>query len=200
MDNQTPEELAAEQVATQIPKEDEVRASIILEYGFDETNDAERIDKLVKKEVENSKKLSTAIGQKIKYRTDAETLRKSVPATPPKPNNVEPVDFEKKLDEKLRERDLEELNLPDDIKKETDEWARFKGISVKLAARAPHIAAKVADYEKGQKTEEAAISRTNKSGGKKTYSMDNPPDVDMTTKEGRDEWANWKSEMAKKGN
>lgn len=200
MDTQTPEELAAEQAATLLPKEDEVRTNIILEYGFDETNDAERIDKLTKKEMESHKKLTAAIGQKIKYRTDAENLRKTVPVTPPPANNVAPVDLDKKLDERLRARDLEELDLPDDIKKEADEWAKFKGISVKLAARAPHIAAKVAEYEQAQKTEEAAISRTNKSSGKKTYSMDNPPDVDMTTKEGRDEWANWKSEMTKKGN
>ena len=52
MDNVQPtaEELAAEQVATQVPKEEEIRESIISEYGFDADADSERVDKLVAKD------------------------------------------------------------------------------------------------------------------------------------------------------
>lgn len=78
----TPEELAAEQSALQLPKEEEVRKNIIEEFGFDETADAEKIDKLVAKDIESRKKLSLAIGQKIKHRTEKEELKKNIP--PPK--------------------------------------------------------------------------------------------------------------------
>lgn len=65
------EELAVEQAATQVPKEEEVRAGIIEEYGFDPEADKERIDKLTKKELDNHERLSKAIGQKISWRDKA---------------------------------------------------------------------------------------------------------------------------------
>lgn len=66
--NVSQEELQSEQVELKEVKEDEVRASIIQEYGFDESVDSERIEKLTAKEVEHRKKMSQAIGQKIKWR------------------------------------------------------------------------------------------------------------------------------------
>ncbi len=79
----TAEELAAEQadLVTAQEKEEEVRAKVITEYGFDEVDDLERINKVVAKEMDSRKKLFAAIGQKIKYRTDLETEKKKV--TPP---------------------------------------------------------------------------------------------------------------------
>lgn len=67
----TAEELAAEQQQVQLPKEEDIRAEIIEEYGFDADADAERIDKLTKKEMKAREDLSTAIRQKIKHRTAA---------------------------------------------------------------------------------------------------------------------------------
>ncbi len=193
--NVSAEELAAEQAALQEGKQEDIRANIIAEFGFDETADAERIEKLVNKELENSKKLSSAIGQKIKWRTEATKPKDAI--TPKPDDKVDPVDIDKKLDKKLDERlakrDLDEMDVSDALRKEIKDWATFKGISVKHAARAPHIASQIADYEKEQKADEATISRTNKSGGKKTYSIDNPPDVDMSTEAGRKEWAEWKA-------
>jgi hypothetical protein len=65
MENQnvpTAEELAAEQAGLVIPEEDEVRAKVVSEYGFDETADQEKIDKLVAREIEQAKRLSATIG------------------------------------------------------------------------------------------------------------------------------------------
>lgn len=195
------EELAAEQVALQERKEEDIRTAIVTEFGFDEVADAEKIEKLVTKEMEQSKKLSTAIGQKIKWRDAA-----SKPVTPvtPKPDEakvLQPEDIDKKLDERLAQRDLDEMNISDELRKDIGDWARFKGISVKQAARAPHIATQIADYEKSQQADEATISRTNRSsGGKKAASIDNPPDVDMSTPEGRKTYEDWKIAVKKQGN
>lgn len=197
--NVSAEELAAEQAALQEGKQEEIRAKVIEEFGFDETNDAERIEKLVNMKVEDSKKLSAAIGQKIKWRTEATKPKETV--IPPKVETkvVPPEDIAKQVDEKLRQRDLEDMNISDEIRNDIDEWARFKNISVKQAAREPHLANKIADYEKEQKTEAASISRTNRSSGKKTYSMDNPPEVNMSTPEGRKEWQDYVDAMKKAG-
>lgn len=196
-------ELVAEQEATKEVKEEEVRASIIAEYGFDEVDDAERIDKLVAKEVEHSKKLSSAIGQKIKHRTEAEELRKKVATPQDKTNVLDPEILDKKFDEKFNERmeklELEALDYSDEIKSEIKKVSKTQGISVKQAVRDPYIAFKISEAEKEQKTNEASISRTHKTYGKKSFSIDNPPEVDMSTEEGRKEWDAYKTEMKKQG-
>lgn len=191
----TEQEKAAELAATQEVKEDEVRAKIVSDFGFDEANDAEKIDKLVKHEMDSHKKLSTAIGQKIKYRTDLEEARKN----PPKPE-VKTEELGTVVAKELDKRDLDALEYPDDLKKEIHRIANITGVSIKQAARDPYIVAKIGDYEKEKRAEDAAISKTNRSGGKKTYSFDSPPDVDLTTKEGREEWEAWKQAMIKAGN
>lgn len=195
------QEKAAELEATQEIKEEEVRTKVIAEFGFDEVDDKERIDKLVAKELEHHKKLGSAIGQKIKHRTEAETLKNDPRLKPVTSTSTEtkPVaeDIGKVVAHELEKRDLEALEYSDDLKKEIQRVAQVQGISVKQAARDPYIVFKVGEWEKEQKAEEAANTRTNRSSGKKSYSMDTPPDVDMSTAEGQKEWADWK-EWARK--
>ena len=203
MDNvQTPEEIAAELAASQVViKEDEVRAKIVEELGFDPEIDKERIDKLVAKEVDSRKKLSDAIGQKIKHRTEAEELRKKVPPPPPEKKDDSQQDVSKIVAEELQKRDLGDLDAPDAVKREIADWAKFKGISVKEAARAPHIVSAMDAYKKQQQLDEATTSRTNRSGGgSKNYSLESPPDVDMSTEAGRKQWDEYKEAMRKAGN
>lgn len=184
------------------PDEEEIRKNVIAEYGFDEVDDAERINKLVAKEVDHKTKLFKAIEQKRKYRDDP--ARK--PATPPNPDNkneppkgVAPEDVGKMLDERLEQRDLDEMPHSEDIKKEIKRIAQIQGVSVKQAARDPYIVAKIDEEKKAKAADDAAISRNNRQGGKKTFST-TPPDVDMTTKEGQEEWDAWKKWMAENGN
>lgn len=192
----TPEEAAAEQaeIAYAGKKEEEVRAEIIAEYGFDEVDDVEKINKLVTKEVDSRKKLFAAIGQKIKYREQA---KKSATTIPPKDTSKPPADedINKKLDERFAARDLEALEYSDDVKKEISDWSKFKGISIKQAASAPHIVKLIEDKRRAEEAEEAATSRKNNSPvSRKSWKADVPPDADMSTPEGRktyDEWKQW---------
>lgn len=198
--DETAEQIAAELAASQaVVKEEEVRDAVIAEYGFDEVDDAERIDKMVAKEVEHRTKLSQAIGQKIKHRTDAEELRKKVAIPPQEKTNVPPVDVEKIVAEQLEKRDLDALEYSDELKTEIQRIAKLNNISVKQAVRDPYIAFKLNEYEREQKTEEASISRTNRSGGRKTYTFDNPPVVDMSNEKGRAEWDAYLDDMRKQG-
>lgn len=196
------QEKAAELAAQADLKEDEVRAKVIEEFGFDPDADAEKIDKLVAKEVESHKKLSSAIGQKIKHRTEAETLRndprlKVTP--PPTESKIAPEDIGKVVAQELEKRDLDALEYPADIKANIQRVAQVQGISIKQAARDPWIVSQITEHEKQAKADEAAISRTNRSGGKKNYSLEKPPEVDMSTPEGRKEWDDWTNWAKKQG-
>src|SRR3990167_433739 len=114
------EESGAEQGATQTPKEEEMRAEIISEFGFDETEDAEKIEKLVKKELEQHGKFSKVIGQKIKHRMEAERLQKEL-------------DAKKELEVKdnLSLQDIRALqDVPDEDVEDVVEYAKFKKISI----------------------------------------------------------------------
>src|SRR5665213_4150568 len=116
--DQTPEEIAAELAASQVViKEEDVRTKIVEELGFDPEIDKERIDKLVAKEMDSKKKLSDAIGQKIKHRTEAEELRAKLPPPPPE-KKEETQDVSKIVAEELQKRDLSDLDAPDAVKKE----------------------------------------------------------------------------------
>jgi hypothetical protein len=193
------EEQVLEQGAAQELKEEEVRSKIIAELGFDEVDDAERIDKLVAKEMENHKKLSIAIRQKIDWRTKATTA----PTDPPKPSQEAPKpateDIGKVVAQELEKRDLDSLEYSDDLKKEIQRVAQVQNISIKQAARDPYIVFKIGEWEKAQKADEAAISRTNRSSGKKQYSLDAPPEVDMSSAEGRKEYDDWIAWAKKNG-
>ena len=192
----TPEELKAEKEALKEVKEDEVREAIISDYGFDEETDAETIDKMVEKEVKHRKDLSTVNGQKIKYR---DKLPK------PEEKKEEPVKKEEPSDksaeeivkETLEQRDLDDLDYPDELKDEIKRIAQVQQISIKKVLEDPYIVSRTEAHKETVETEEAAISRTNKTGGKVTYSIEKPPEVDMGTEDGRKEWDGYLDWLAK---
>ena len=198
--NVSSEELAAEQAALAESKEDEVRDKVISEYGFDEVDDAERISKAVAKELEHSKKMSQAIGQKIKWRTEATKPKEVAAPVEPKKENVPPVqDVSKVVRQTLEEEFLADLEYSPELKKEIKRVAEITGVTVKTALRDPYVVSKIKEYEKEQEVEEASISKTNRSGSKKSYTFDNVPDLDMATPEGRAEWDKYTEQMKKLG-
>lgn len=112
-----------------VRKEEDIRASVISEYGFDEEADAERIEKLVTKELDHDKKLSSAIGAKIKHRTEAEELKKKIPP------EVKPPVVEKK-EEGLTVDDVFALTTKEVKHKEDVELAKTwaKALNTTVAA------------------------------------------------------------------
>jgi len=144
------EELAAEQVATQEVVVADVRAEIVNEYGFDDINDSDKIDRLVERELDNRKKLSSAIGQKIKLRNERDALKN----TPPQKIEV----VEKSGD--LSSKDLIALisaKIPEDDVDEVVEYSRFKKISIGEALKSSVIRASLAERAE-QRTTAAATN------------------------------------------
>lgn len=198
------QEKAAELAAQQELKEDEVRTKVIEEYGFDPEDDAERIEKAVAKEIDSHKKLSSAIGQKIKHRNEAETLKNDprLKVTPPPPlveTKVPTDEVDKIVNQKLEQRDLDAMEHSDALKKEIKRIAEIQGVTVKQAERDPYITAKIEDEKRQAKADEAAISRTNRSSGAQKFT-ETPPVVDMSTPEGRKTWDDWTKWMKEQGN
>ena len=180
------EELEQERTALIEAKQEEVRVSVISEFGFDEDLDTDKIDKAVEKELDSRKKLSEAIGQKIKHRKEAEELRAKV-ATPPTPEvKTDPDEVGKMVDSKIKETldqtKLDELDYPDELKSEIKRIAQFVG-GVKQAIKDPYIASKIEAYEKEEKIDEATIGRTHKSGSSAEFDINKPPEFDPSTPE-----------------
>jgi len=185
------EELKQEEEALKALQQDDVRTQVIEKYGLDEDADADLIDKLEADAIEQRKALGKAIKQKRDWRTKATQSQESkAPETQPTPQPTQPVDVDALLNEKLEQRDLESMDLPDDIKAEVQRLAKLQGISVRKAASDPYIKYKIDEYEREQKTTEAAVSRTRK-GTKVKFDPQTPPEVDMSTEEGRKTWDEW---------
>lgn len=141
-------ELAAEQAALQAPKEEEVRADIISDFGFDESVDGDKIDKLVEKEMSHRKKLSSAIGQKIKFRTEAEKNKQPIP---PPNTSTEKGDLSSKevyalMNAKVSEEDIDEVV----------EYARFKKITVGDALKTSTVKTMLSEKAEMRNTANAA--------------------------------------------
>jgi len=156
----TQEELAAETAGLREVKEEEVRAEIITDYGFDEVEDAERIDKAVAKEIKHRKDISTAIGQKIKHRNEANELRKVEP--PKKEPLKEPAMPEKESFSLKDSRALTDVH--DDDVDDVVDYAKFKGISIPEAKKAPAMVNLLKAKAEERATAEAANAGPSRRG------------------------------------
>lgn len=196
----TQEELAAEQAAMAEAKVEEVRDAVVKEFGFDPDLDEEKIVKAVERELAHKKALSSAIGQKIKHRTEAEELRKNSSKKDEKPAVADAATVSAEVTKALENRDLEDMEVPEPIKAEVKKLAALQGISVKRAAKDPYIVHQVEQYKKTQTADDAALGRKPRGVAAGTGGDDanTPPDVDMNTAEGRKKWDDWKSKVIKK--
>lgn len=180
----TPEEATLEQEAIAEVKEDEVREKLAAELGIEGDNPL--LDSLVKREIEQREKLSKAVGQKIKYREAAKGVKP--PAVVPKPDAPKTAEeIEESVRKQFEQRDLDELDYPDELKKEIQTLAKLKGISIKAAVKDPYIDYKIKVHETEKKSDDATIVRKDK-GGKAIFDRSKPPKVDMSTAEGRKTW------------
>ncbi len=204
------EELEAEQKDLAEVKEDAVRDEIIEDYGFDSEDDKERIDKMVKKEMGHRSKLSKTIGQKVKYR---DSLKKDADDTgdPAKKKETATakdddadLDGDAKFEERMNKRDLAEMEYPDEIKTVIDNVSKLNKVSVKKALSDPYVTAKIEAWKKAEGVDDSALSKKDnkgniiKSNDEEEFDG-SPPDIDVTTEEGRKEYDKWKADMIKKG-
>lgn len=198
------EEIQEETEAQAEVNEDEVREKVIADLGIEDNDDnKDLIDKVVAREVDHRGRLSKAVGQKIKYRTQLQGDKP--PKTSKKPDasgktDEDPVKAaERRTAEMFMQRDLDEMSHSDELKAEIKEIAERKNISIRQAEKDPYIQFKIGEAERQQKVDAAAGN--GKKQGKSGTVIDvskplNPADFDLSTEEGRAEWNDAKKARA----
>ena len=200
-----PAELEAEKEAMKDSSAEEVKATLIKKYGFDETEHAQILEGLAGEILGEKKKTSTAIRQKISWR---EKAQESAPKeqknedNPQKPS-INADDIDKKIDAKVTERlDLAELdvsNLGDELKEEVKKYAKVSGVSVKEALKSPYIQFRKREADEKEKIENASIKRTNNIQVRTDFEGKTPAEVkeflDLSTEEGRKQWTEYRKTL-----
>lgn len=191
----TPEEQIAEDEALKETPDDEIKKSIIETYGFDEEIDTEVISKLVEKRKEEQKNLSTAISQKRKWREKAQKGEK--PEEKPQVQPVEPKEEQLSVSQvvqgELEKRDIDSLELSDELKEEVKSYAKLNNVSVKKAFNSDYIQFKKGKEDEKATTENASIKSTHKTMANSNFSKMTPADFDLSTEEGREDYKGFKA-------
>ena len=104
--------------------------------------------------------------------------------------------IQKKIDETMEKRELESLEVSDTLKTEIKNYAKLNGVSVKQARNSSYI--KFLENEEARKStaEDASISTTHKSKTMKNFDNVSPKDFDLSTEEGRKDFADYKKYLS----
>lgn len=185
----TAEELQEEEIALKDSKEEEIRSSVIEKYGLDETDNAELIEKLTKDIIAQQKSFSKVVSQKRSWREKVLKPETKKGDEKLQPKSTE--DVEKMMEEKFFNRDLDELDVSDNLKDEIKKVCKVNNIGVRKALKDPYIVFLQKQESDEKELDKSIISESKKNG--KVIKIDttkalNPDDFDMSTKEGRDAW------------
>jgi hypothetical protein len=189
-----PNEIKQDEALAKEPVESEIRRSVIQEFGLDEEVDEDLIIKLTSKELDNHKKLSTAITQKINWRkkaTDNKPIESANEAIAKKDTSED--EILKKVDERFEQREIESLDLDDELKTEVKNYAKLNNVSIKSALNSPYIQFRKKEFENKTKADEASIGGTHNVQQKKNYADMNPSDFDLSSEDGRKSYTEWKN-------
>ena len=188
MSNDNNENLDTDDVQIELSS-DEIKADILEKYGIDETENEELVDKLVESKIEDNKKFSTVIRQKIDWRTKAEANKT---ATPPIQNND---DLLRKIDEKFEERDLNNSGLSEEIMNKVKSYAKAEGVTVKVAMDSSYVSFLKEAEESQEKADNASLGGKGKAGTKRDYTANSKFEGDLSTDEGKEEFKKWEDHM-----
>ena|SRR3990167_6137159 len=199
------EEKQTEAEALAEVKDEELRIKVAEDLGIDPEDEPELLDKVVKRELAQREKLSGAIKQKISWR---EKATKKIISTKPQDTSVEGesqnegkpltvAELDKLLEEREAKRDLESLDLPEELEAEVKDFAKVKGISVREAVKLPYIVNAIGEAEKAKRINAATPKRKSR-GNYSTTDIDpskplNPDDFALDTEEGQKAWAEAKA-------
>ena len=205
----TAEEQKAEQEAMLEVKDEELRGKIATEFGVSPEDEPELLDKLVERERASRERLSSAIKQKISWREKAKSS--TTPSQDPKeiPGKGEPQSndgvltedrLNQLLDEREAKRELERLELPEEVESEVRDIAKVRNMSVRDALKLPYITNRLEEVEREKRIQSA----TPKRGGSGSYVSSHDPsraldpdDFDLGTEEGRKAWQEAKQARSK---
>lgn len=176
--------------------------------NVDSTNDTEGTEKTNEEEVADTDSEETEGEDKPKY-TDNEKklyarakkaeaaeklakdeLAKSKTSGKPAPAS----DIDSIVEAKLEKRDLDALDLSDELRKEVSTYAKVQGVSIKKALSSDYITFLKQKEEKNDKIDNASLGSKRKAT-KKDYSDMKPSDFDLKTPEGKADFAKYEEHI-----
>ena len=186
----TAEELKEEELALVDSKEEEIRSSIIEKYNLDENIDADLIERLTEDFSAQRKSFGKVVSQKRSWREKALAAKPKEEKKEGKEENPDIKEIERMVEERFFNRDLDELDVDDDIKEAVKQLSKVEKISVKQAFSNPYIQFLVSQKEVENKAVGSIPTKTRHSAtvNKGSDNTLNPDDYDFSTKEGRDKW------------
>jgi len=161
----------------------------------DEPEETEDVDSLKKQNQSLYEQLKKAKG--YERNDEGQWVKKTQPVEiKPKVNNPNPKesDIDKLLDAKLEKRELDNLDLSDELKKEVSTYAKVQGISVKKALNSDYISFLKDKENKKELIENASLGSKRKSI-KKDYGEMTASDFDLRTPDGRAEFAKYEEHL-----
>lgn len=120
-------------------------------------------------------------------------LAKKNPAGKPTPAG----DVSKIISAELDKRDLDALDLSDELKKEVSTFAKVQGVSIKTALKSDYISFLSDKEAKKEKINNASLGANRRSNTKKDYSEMTASDFDLKTPEGKAEFAKYEEHIRK---
>ena len=193
------EEKQQEQELLKETPADEVQKSILDKFGLDEEVDNELVNKLVENELESRKKLSTAIKQKIGWRTKAEAHIGQKPEEKPQPPVVQPKeDIAKLIDQRFEEKEFDSFDLSDEGRNAIKAYAKAANLTVKQVQQSDYFKFLKDKEESAKKVEEASIGGKRGAPARKDFDSTKPTEFDLSTEEGQKEYEDYKEWRKKK--
>lgn len=160
----------------------------------DDDEDNADDDKDWKAEALKNKAIAKRLANKVNKQT-------APPAEAPKPKIVENKssdtisgdDIDARVEAKLFKRDLDSLDVSEEVREEIKKYAQSNNLSVQQAANSKYINFIKEEDAQKKKVEEATISGKRKSQPRTDFADANPSDFDLSTPEGREGWASYKN-------
>ena len=155
-------------------------------------------DELVTVLDESNKKLfeRTKKAEGFEKQEDGTWVKKPVETKKPEVKAEKP-DIDTLLDEKLNKKELDSLDLSEDLQKEVENYAKLNKVSIKKALSSDYIVFLKEKADKKIKAEDASLGGGRKGTALKDYSKMTASDFNMTTKEGREDFKKWEEHIRK---
>lgn len=150
----------------------------------EETDDVDALKEQNRQLFARAKKAETALKE----------VKKEKPAEVKKPIVVQPVNDDvilQKIDERFEKRELDALEMSDDLKQEVQAYAKLNKVSIRKAVDSDYIQFKKEKADQQAKVEDASLGGGKRAHSSKDYSQMQANDFNLKTKEGKEEFKKW---------
>mgnify|MGYP001588518884 CR=1 FL=1 len=120
---------------------------------------------------------------------------KSEPEVKPEP--TKPDDIAKAIDAKFEQRELDDLEFSDELKKEVQLYAKLNNVSIKKALVSDYIQFKTEKEQAATDIEAASLEGGRRTNTRKDYAKIDPGSFDLRTKEGKADKVAWEEGLKK---